>query len=977
MKRLISFALLVLLCAAAGAKTTPYAFRHYTTRDGLSSNTVRALIQDHRGIIWAGCAGGLDGFDGRETLHFSIPGESSSAVQALLEDSSQTIWVGTEDAVYQFFSDTLLRVGGLGNVVVTDLKETPDGSIWIATDGNGLYRYDNGEITPFLEGHALENLYVDASGRLWVADYSAEGGLLLFNAGTRQFADPGLTYIDCAPTRVCAIDGDRNGNIWLGTWDSGIYRIDDKFAVHLVTGPGEGLNHVHSLAHDPTWQILAGSDDGLLVLDPLSGEKTLYRNDRRDPSSLSDKFVYPILTDHEGGIWIGTYYGGVNYVAPNVGQFLSVSLSKLVDADEDYIVSCFCEDPDGTLWLGSDNGGLFRYDPARHSVSRLSMPEPWGRRLTTYNIHALLRLGDELWIGTYSDNLLRLNLKTRSVKVYGFAEGLDASSVYTLELAADGTLWAGTSAGICRYDAATDRFVREKAVDWTGACRLAADGSLWFATARSGILQRSRQGVWQEYTTENCGLPTNYVNCLLTTPSGLFAGTQKGLALLQEGRATVLVKDLDIQGIALDGRYLWLATQATVIRYSTADGKTEEFGANDGVQASLFTPNASLVARDGRIYMGTADGFVSFYPGSIQGNEIPPTVVLTRFHASGPGLFLDVLRGQDDKEVKLSWRYRELYISFAAPSYCAPEKVRYQYLLEGMDEDWVDLGNQNNLTLSKLPAGRYQLHVKACNNSGVWSGDTELASFTIREHPLKSDLAMVLYTVLAFLLVWLLLRWRVRRTERKSEQQYAQKLDEALTQVKEEERDDRVQFLQSLSEQLEAPVVGIGLQLEKVKERPRGTAPSKEALSVLEKNHRMLRSIVGNLRQMRSTLERQQAGSAPPAPSTPDEEFLSRLDGLIADNIANPELSVNFLAREMAISRSSLFAKAKDLTGETPNNLINQARLNHAANLLAEGRYSVGEICYMAGFSSPSYFSKIFVSQFGLTPHEWARKAAE
>jgi AraC-like DNA-binding protein len=79
----------------------------------------------------------------------------------------------------------------------------------------------------------------------------------------------------------------------------------------------------------------------------------------------------------------------------------------------------------------------------------------------------------------------------------------------------------------------------------------------------------------------------------------------------------------------------------------------------------------------------------------------------------------------------------------------------------------------------------------------------------------------------------------------------------------------------------------------------------------------------------------------------------------------------------MAISRSSLFAKAKELTGETPNNLINQARLNAAANLLAEGRYSVGEICYMAGFSSPSYFSKIFVSQFGVTPHEWARKATE
>ena len=80
---------------------------------------------------------------------------------------------------------------------------------------------------------------------------------------------------------------------------------------------------------------------------------------------------------------------------------------------------------------------------------------------------------------------------------------------------------------------------------------------------------------------------------------------------------------------------------------------------------------------------------------------------------------------------------------------------------------------------------------------------------------------------------------------------------------------------------------------------------------------------------------------------------------------------MTFLAKELAISRSGLFTKVKELTGESPNNLINQARLNAAAKLLSEGGRSVGEICYMTGFSSPSYFSKSFVNQFGFTPHEW------
>ena len=98
---------------------------------------------------------------------------------------------------------------------------------------------------------------------------------------------------------------------------------------------------------------------------------------------------------------------------------------------------------------------------------------------------------------------------------------------------------------------------------------------------------------------------------------------------------------------------------------------------------------------------------------------------------------------------------------------------------------------------------------------------------------------------------------------------------------------------------------------------------------------------------------------------------MQRLDRLITDNIANPDLSVSFLAQELAISCSGLFAKARELCGETPNKLINQARLNAAAKLLSEGGHSIGEICYMTGFSSPSYFSKSFTAQFGFTPHEW------
>ena len=972
MKKLTTFLILWLSVLPGRVQASDYAFRHYTSRDGLSSNTVRAVVQDHLGLLWLGTANGLDSFDGQEIVHHPLPGGEGGSVLCLFEDSHEVLWVGTDDAVYRYVDDDLVRIPEMPHIDVTGFVEDRDGNLWIGTWGNGVFRYRDGDVTAFLDGHMVEHVYLSRDGRLWVADNTSGEGLLVYNAADQSFVSPGLIFIGCTPTRVCAIDEDGNGSLWLGTWDSGLYRLDvTSRTVHPVVPHGNGLHHIHSLMHDGTWNFLVGSDDGLLEVNPVTGEQTLYRNERTAPASLSDKFVYPVLRDHEGGLWVGTYYGGLNYVAPNVGQFAFRSLSDLMNADEDYIVSCFCEDPDGTLWIGSDNGGLFRYDPVRNTAGRWTGTPGWKEKLASLNIHSLVRDGDDLWIGTYSDNLVRLDVRTGRIRVYGLDEGLDASSAYALCMDSDGVLWVGTNTGICRFDAAADRFVLERtAGDWIIDVRDDTDGNLWFATSRSGVLRRYTDGTWKTYSLED-GLPSNYVNNLLTVPGGVFAGTQKGLARLSDEGVTTLLDDVAILKIAFDGADLWMSTNASVLRYSLADGRKEQFGDNDGIYASLFSPNAGTVTRDGRIFLGAADGFVSFFPGRVQGNEIPPPVLFTRFQASGPGLSENVFQTRGHDHIVLPWRLRDVRISFAALSYCAPENNRYAYRLERlMDSDWKELGGENFIVLNQLPAGRYHLQVTACNNSGVWNQEGASLSFTIRPHPLLSGVALSLYILLTGILFYLGVRWLLRRAERKTQAQYEQKLDAAVSIVKEEERDERLQFVSSIADQLEPPLAGIGVQLDRLKELPRTAQAVKGGLSVIEKNLRSLRSITGNLQQMRQALS---PDTGPEEELNTQEDFLLRLDKLITENIANPELSVTFLAQEMAVSRSGLFAKTKELSGETPNKLINQARLNMAARLLSEGHHTIGEICYMTGFSSPSYFSKSFVAQFGITPHEWEK----
>ena len=966
MKRIVLAALIWTVSAIGLSGAPAYSFRHYTVRDGLSSNTVRALIQDRKGLIWLGTSDGLDSFDGKSIVHHPFGTEGSRYVNALFEDADDILWVGTDDAVFRYVNDSLYRLPGFPETSATGFIQDRDGSVWISSFEDGVSRWRDGDITRFLEGDIVEYLFVSKDGRLWIADPASPEGLYVFNPASGAFVPPGLRFDGCPPARICSISQDIDGILWLGTWDHGLYRLDPATrTVRCAVTPGKGFNHVHSLTEVSPWNFLIGSDDGLLYVNPLTGEQFLYGNDRKDPASLSNKFVYPIVLDHEGGIWIGTYYGGVNYIAPGSSVFSFLSLSDLTGAAEDFTISCLCEDPDGSLWMGSDNGGLFRYDPAKGTATR-----QYPARLALKNIHALLRQGDFLWVGTYSSDLIRINVRTGQEKVYSPENGLDARSVYSLYQAPDGTLWAGTDKGVCRYDPASDRFIPEYS-----ASNVIVDivedqnGILWVATTGKGLLKRSPDGKWENLTVHDAGLPSNDVTCLMPSEKGMFAATRNGLVVLGE-ETEVHLEGMDIQYLTDDGTQLWLTTPSSLIRFIPDSGTVEQFGAGDGIRCGQFLPGSGLSAREGKIYLGATDGVVSFFPGGVVENRIPPTVLITRFHALGPGLYEDVLRAQGTDDIRISWRKRDLRFSFAALSYCAPEKVRYAYRLEGLDPHWKMLGNQNLLSLDQVPAGHYRLQVIACNNSGVWNQEGASISFTIRNHPLLSNVALFLYLLLFFLLLSLMVRWLLRRTEKKSRVRFERKLDEAVTQVKEEERDDRYQFVSSLADQLEAPLAGISAQLERLGSHPKALSDIRGEITLIEKNHRMLKGISSSLKLLRGSLAPEN-GPETAGAATAEDDFLTRLDQLITENLANPALSVSFLAQEMATSRSGLFDKVKKLTGDTPNNLINQTRLNAAAKLLSEGRHSVGEICYLTGFSSPSYFSKSFSAQFGFTPYEW------
>ena len=144
-------------------------------------------------------------------------------------------------------------------------------------------------------------------------------------------------------------------------WDKGLCKLDikgKKVTSYLSPQSPGGIIHIHEINEYKPNLLLIGSDDGLSLFNIKTLQHQLLTSSETDPSSISDNFVYPIFKDREGGIWIGTYFGGVNYVSPNNGLFERYTHSKYVNSVNGNVISRFTEDKNGNIWIASDDGGL-------------------------------------------------------------------------------------------------------------------------------------------------------------------------------------------------------------------------------------------------------------------------------------------------------------------------------------------------------------------------------------------------------------------------------------------------------------------------------------------------------------------------------------------------------------------------------------------------------------------------------------------
>ena len=295
---------------------------------------------------------------------------------------------------------------------VTSLALDKEGAIWISTMEQGVWQIvqKTGEVNhyEFKEtSGAVAQVFIDNSNQVWTVTNWGFPVVQRLNRLHNKFEPLNLDYGE--NYNSLRMLQTKDGRIWLGSWESGLLQLHSDGRLEQVLNPQltNVGHHIHTLYERDENCICIGCDDGVICFNP----KTHEWHRLIEQQSLADRFVYSITSDTEGGLWIGTFYGGVNYISPVGKRFEAFSMENGLHGN---VIARFCEDRKGRVWVASDDGGLMCYSPGsqqfvdyRHQVI-----------LRRQNVHALCVKGDELWIGTYTGGVMVLNVETGDLRQY-------------------------------------------------------------------------------------------------------------------------------------------------------------------------------------------------------------------------------------------------------------------------------------------------------------------------------------------------------------------------------------------------------------------------------------------------------------------------------------------------------------------------------------------------------------------------------
>lgn len=887
----IAALLIVAACFSISVSAESRQFSNLNLGAGLSQMSIMKIYQDSKGYIWFGTRNGLNKYDG-VTMKVYKPkrGDRKSTlidmqISALMEDDQGNLWIGTSRGLSRLnmATDEIVSYGApeypwLASGVRTIFLDSRR-RMWVGT-ARGLFLFEpESEMgQPILLGGELQSEPVsviteDSDGNLIVG--TERKGIFICDSSMKKLSH--LSADNVLPHNNIAdiIIDSKRGSIWVATTEGGVAKVDPKTSSHKV------FNHANSALSTNNVRvlesagntILVGTFDGLYSIDLDTDQLSVYA--KADSGQLSHFSIYSLCVDRSGGVWVGTYSGGADYLSPYNNRFTLHEAPIGIDENMSGVFGPLVDTGDGMLYVGTEGGGLLEYNKdSGHSILR-----PYDTVYSSQNNHniikSLMPKGDVLLCGTTEGTVYAFDRRTKKFSLlYSLP---NRASIYSMIQGGDSCIWMATSKPTNSLVRVTPDgkmqtdFEANDSIWRPGSARCLLEispGVLLIGTRNNGLFRFDYKAKkYESFSTSGSGanfLPSNYVTSIVRDSKGrIWVSTIGGGLNLYEDGQGILSNISTLDGLGeddicmivedADGKF-WLSGSNSIISFDPDTQSIHNYAVSDDLGSQEFSPHSGVLLAGGDVAFSTGKGFVTFTPSEIKENSYQPPIVFTGLEVNNemivPGEDSILAVELDNTPcIKLKYNQNNIVISYAALNYVHSEQNLYAVRLKGYDNEWQYVGHRRSAYYTNLKPGRYTFEVKAANNDGVWSDQIRSIEIVVSPPIWATWYAWLLYALLFFGTIILIVYYIIKKKALEERVRY-QKLEQERS---EEFHRTKLQMFTNFSHELRTPLTLIISPLEELLHVPDFNHGVKNKLSLIYNNSQRMLLLVNQLMDLRKS----------------------------------------------------------------------------------------------------------------------------
>ncbi|OZI05478.1 hypothetical protein BWI93_25250 [Siphonobacter sp. BAB-5385] len=896
--------LLILSQFKAFGESQPLMFTTLTTKDGLSSNTVAAILKDRYGLLWFATEDGLNKYNGSNfTVYRHSDADPTSLgsndVSALHEDREGRLWVGSIEGslhLYDRKKDSFIRINvGLN---VYSICSDQQGMIWVGTH-SGVFNIDPKTLkitTPSVNGYALgdgkpcRRVFEDQQNRIWIA---TNDGLYVYQKQTNQvkafFNDP-QNPKSLTSSTIMSLAQDKRGNLWVGT-QNGLNRLlpdgngFETFRFKKEDPKSISNNIIYAIAADENHKLWICTEMGLNILDIETGQAERYLPNPNSPYSLANKSVKCLLIDPRGITWLGTYQGGVNKYDKNLTLF---GLQRSRPGDNASLsapfVTSFAEKANGDLFIGTDGGGLNLYNRKTNHFNRINLYSSEGTPLPNLAILCMTQAPrQQVWIGTFQEGLFLLDAntgKSQQFKMGPSPTHLNHNDIFCVKTDRRGKVWIGTNGGgLNCYDPVRKEFTylnppsksNPSLIPLNGYIRAVEEdshGNLWIGSLGTGVAVYNplTQKVFR-YDKGNSHLPSNRITALHYDRKGnMWVGTNGGgLARFDSAShsfvrygaekglpSSIVNKILEDQ----EGR-IWVTTNKGISSLQQGANRFTNYTSHNGLQDDIFAFGSGIRTSDNTLFFGGIHGFNFLTTGNIKQSALSHPILFTDLKVGNKTITAADSSITSEhislaKSIHLDYK-QNFSISYASLNYTNAHQNIYRYRLKGYQEEWYYAGTTTVAHYTNLNPGEYTFEVQTTIHGNVWNPNGASIQIVVNPPFYLTYYAFAFYILAAGFTIWSLRRRGIRKIKKKFAEEQQQREVQRIRDLDQM----KIKFLTNLSHEFRTPISLILAPLEGILAKKHESAIDSQ-LQTIDRNSKRLLNLVNQLLDFKQIEQQEQ-----------------------------------------------------------------------------------------------------------------------